>query len=38
MTDWVAISSYLSVAIAAVILIVLVLKVRNLMYKDQDKD
>lgn len=37
MTDWVAISSYLSVAIAAIIVIALVIKGRNLIYKDKDE-
>ncbi len=37
MSDWVAIASYLSVGVAAVIFVVLVLKVRKLMYKDNDK-
>lgn len=34
MSDWVAIASYLSVGIAAVIFIILAFKIRQLMYKD----
>ena len=34
MSDWVAIASYLSVTVAAIIFIFLALKIRKLMYKD----
>ena len=37
MTDWVAIASYLTVAVATVIVVFLVVKARNLIYKDKDK-
>lgn len=37
MTDWVAIASYLTVAIAAIIVVVLSIKGYNLIYKDSDK-
>ena len=37
MSDWVAIASYLSVAVAVIILVVLVLKARKLIYKDDNK-
>lgn len=37
MSDWVAIGSYLSVGVALVILVVLVIKGYNLIYKDGDK-
>ena len=37
MTDWVAIASYLSVAVAALIVIYLVIKGRQLIYKDKNK-
>ena len=37
MSDWVAIASYLAVAVAAIIFIVLALKIRQLMYKDDNK-
>ena len=36
MSDWVAIASYLAVAVAALIAIVLVVKGYNLVYKDKD--
>lgn len=37
MTDWVAIASYLTVAVAAIIVIYLGIKGYNLIYKDSDK-
>jgi hypothetical protein len=37
MSDWVAIGSYLAVAVAIIIFIVLVVKGYNLIYKDSDK-
>lgn len=37
MSDWVAIASYLSVAVCIIIFIVLVVKGYNLIYKDNDK-
>jgi hypothetical protein len=37
MTDWVAIASYLTVAVATIIVVFLVIKGYNLIYKDGDK-
>lgn len=37
MTDWVAIASYLTVAFATVIVLFLMIKGYNLIYKDGDK-
>lgn len=37
MSDWVAIASYISVGVAALIAIVLVIVGRNLIYRDKDK-
>lgn len=37
MTDWVAIASYLTVALATIIVVFLVVKGYNLIYKDGDK-
>jgi hypothetical protein len=34
MSDWTAIASYLSVGIAVVIFLVLVIRIRKLIYKD----
>jgi len=36
MSDWVAIGSYLAVGITAIIFVVIVIKVRKLMYKDDN--
>lgn len=36
MTDWVAIGSFLAVGISAIIVILLVIKGYNLIYKDKD--
>lgn len=37
MTDWVAIASYLTVAVAAIIIIFFGIKGYNLIYKDSNK-
>ena len=37
MSDWVAIGSYLAVGVTALIFVVVVIKVRKLVYKDNDK-
>jgi len=37
MTDWVAIASYLTVAVATIIVVFLVVKGYSLIYKDSDK-
>ena len=37
MSDWVAIASYLSVAVCIIIIVALMVKGYNLIYKDNDK-